>query len=146
MNTGIPLWTVLAILGALIVLNCIWDWFCSQYEVTRAGLLPRFARRWYGPRAHVTFRQEFDEHRYVVLAVDDENSAVPWLKVHELDPGSVTYWAEDAEPFWAPVTSFAPYSVRRLRPQVLRYRWLRVPCPFRYLPLRQPAGYLEADA
>jgi hypothetical protein len=81
-----------------------------------------------------------DPALYAVIAQDGEHSPIPWLKVHKLAPDS-NYWDDSAETYWAPVTAFAPYAVRRLRPWIFRYGWLRIPVPFLYVPLRHPAGY-----
>lgn len=142
-------WLLLACLLAGIVLASIQERLAVQYEVTRHGRWFRVNRRWYGTRAHVCLRgaeDDDDPDLYVVLDRDDENTAVPWLKACKLDPDHITRWAEDAEPLWAPVTEFAPYSVRMFRPGVIRF--FRVPVPWFswYLPLRRPSGYLRDGA
>ena len=81
--------------------------------------------------------------RYVVLGWGPcEGTRIPWLQVHKLDPGFLTYWDEDAETFWAPVTDFAPYSVRRFRPHVWWFGRLPLPWLTTWLPPRNPAGFL----
>ena len=143
MNTAIPIWQILAFLGVFLVVTSAWGWFRDQYEVAggrRFGF--RLWRRWYGTRAWVILRAEADldePERYKVLGWDQEDCGTPWVRVMSIDH-------EDAESFWAPVTDFAPEAVRRLRPWVFRYRWLRLPVPFAYVPLSRPAGYVEADA
>lgn len=140
-------WATVAWLAAGLVLAGILNWFSDRYEVAWCRHPPRLIRRWYGPRAHVSLRGEEDEDaRYAVLAVDDEHFETPWLKVRKLNPEFLTYWDEDSGAFWAPVTRFAPYSVRRLRPVLLHCGRVPVPWLTRYLPLRQPVRYLEADA
>lgn len=142
-------WTILAILAAGTVLGWIQEWICDRWEITRAR--PRVTRRWYGAHAQVTLRAEADADdppRYVVLAWDSEDSAVPWLKVHRLNPEFLTYWDEDAEPFWAPVTVFAPYAVRRFRPGVkligrVPVMWLAKYPPLPY-PVRVPEEVRDA--
>lgn len=114
-------WSILAlaIIGAGAVLAAVQSWAGDRWEFTCGR--PWIARRWYGTRSQVVMRSHADDDdpdRYVVLAWDSENSAAPWLKVHKLNPEFITYWDEDAEPFWAPVTDFAPYAVRRFRPGV----------------------------
>jgi hypothetical protein len=139
------LWAALVIIAAGFAGSTAWDWFTGQYEVTRF----RIVRRWYGISAHICLRAAGDApdpDRYVVLGYDDEDSAVPWLKVHKLDPDYIRYRDEDAEPFWAPVTDFAPYTVRRLCPHFLRFGRIPVPQLRAYRPLRQPAGYLGDGA
>lgn len=129
-------WAILALafIGAGEVLGAVQSWISDRWEITRR----RPVRRWYGTRSQVVMRSaagDDDPGRYVVLARDDENSAVPWLKVHKLDPGYLTYWDEDAEPFWAPVTDFAPYAVRRFRPGVTLIGRVPVPHLAEYPPL-----------
>lgn len=143
-------WLILACMLGGIILGGIQDWFTGQYEATfRMPFRFRVTRRWYGTSAHVCLRiaeDDEDPARYVVLDRDEENTAAPWLKVHKLNPEAFSYWDEDAEAFWAPVTDFAPYTVRLLRPHILRSERYRWPMLFDYLPLRQPAGYLGTDA
>jgi hypothetical protein len=136
-------WVIAAWLVAGLILSALMNWFTDQYEVAagrRIGF--RLWRRWYGTRAWVILRAEADEdepERYRVLGWDQEDCDAPWVRVMSIDN-------EDAGSFWAPVTDFAPEAVRRLRPWILRYRWLRLPVLFAYVPLPQPAGYAEADA
>ena len=147
MNYSFHLWQILAAIGALAALDWLSTWFAGQYEVTWGRPFPRADRRWYGRNAHVVLRgneDDADAPRYAVLDWDAENLDAPSLKVHQLDPDS-NYWDDNAEAFWAPVTSFAPYAVRRLRPWIFRYRWLRIPVLFSYQPVRHVAGRLEAD-
>ena len=135
-------WIILAWLVAGYVLGNIQCWFDGQYEVTRHGFRVRGTRRWYGTRAHVCLRAEEDNdeaERWLVLGWDQEDCEVPWIRVINIDD-------EDARSRWAPVTDFAPYAVRRLRPWVFRYRRLAIPFLFSYWPLRQPAGYLGDGA
>lgn len=97
----------------------IWNGISDRWEITRG----RPARRWYGPGAHVCLRADEsadDAHRYLVTLLDDEDTEVPWLRVRDIDD-------EEAEPFYAPVTVFAPHSVPRLRPHILMVG--RIPVP-----------------
>lgn len=139
-------WAVLAIAGIALLTASAVGWFDGQYEVARRGRAWfRVTRRWYGLRAHVCFRdgeEDDDVARFVVLAWDDDHTPVPWLQVRKLNPEFCTYWDEDSEAFWAPVTDFAPYTVRRFHPRVLRYGWVPVVWLTWYAPLRQPSGYL----
>jgi hypothetical protein len=117
-------------------------WLADQYTI--AGF--RVTRRWYGTRAHVCRRGREDDEapaRFIVLCRDTENMPVPWLKVCQLDENHITKWAEDATPFWAPVTDFAPYTVRKFRPGVLRFGRVAVPWFSWWRPLRQPSGFLD---
>lgn len=142
MNAQIPLWTVFILLAASVAASSVWDWLADQYEFRWSGV----TRRWYGTRAHVCLRGHEDDETpalYVVLERDTENLPVPWLKACLLDPDHITKWAEDAEPFWAAVTDFAPYTVRKFRPGVLRFGRVPVPWFSWWLPLRQPSGFLE---
>jgi len=144
-------WIIAAWLVAGLTLAAVLSWFSGQYEVTRTGLFRfRADRRWYGTRAWVILHSEADEdepERFRVLQVDTEDSETPWLKVGSIDFDE-DHLDEDvlAEPFWAPVTDFAPEAVRRLRPRIFRHRWLRLPALFAYETLPHPAGYVEADA
>lgn len=144
MSTPIPLWQILALLAAVVALSSVHGWIGDRWEFSRAR--PRVTRRWYGIHAQVTQRAEAgsdDPDRYVVLAWDSENTAVPWLKVHKLDPEYLTYWDEDAEPFWAPATGFAPYAVRRFRPGVTLIGRVPVLRMTNYPPLPYPARIPE---
>lgn len=140
--------TVLLIAGSF--LGATQEWITDRWEITRAGRLLSVARRWYGTHAHVCLRAEAeadDPDLYVVLAWDDGDASAPSLKVHKLNPEYLTWWDEDSEAFWAPVTCFSPYTVRRFRPHlircVLRGHVVRIPWLTEYLPLRQPSGHLE---
>ena len=132
-------WVILAWLAAGVTIGTISDWFTGQYEVTRHGFRFTVNRRWYGIRAWVILRgcKDDDEpERYRVFQVDTEDSDVPWLKV-----GSIDFAADEAaEPFWAPVTDFYPEAVRKLRPWIFRYRHLRLPALFAYMPVSRPDG------
>lgn len=134
-------WIILAFLLAGYVLGWIQCWFDGQYEVTRKGFRVHVTRRWYGTRAHVCLRADEDDaeaERYTVIQWQADGTSVPWLLVEAMD--------DDWTAHWAPVTDFAPYTVRRLRPHVLRSERYRWPMLFDYRPLRQPAGYLGTDA
>jgi len=138
-------WWIIGLYAAGTVLGWIQDWFGGQYAITRRGFRFCAARRWYGTRARVCLRDAGGGRgpdRYVVLCRDDEDTAVPWLKVHKLNAERLRYWDEDAEPFWAPVTVFAPCEVRRLRPHLTRFGRVRVPWLTRWL----PAGGLGGGA
>lgn len=139
-------WWIAALWGAGTVLGLIRDWICDRYEINRRGFRFRPARRWYGTAAHISLRaaaNDDDPDRFAILARWDEDTEVPWLLVHRLDREHLTYWDEDAEAFWAPVTDFAPYSVRRVRPHLTRFGRVRVPWLTKWLPLRKPSGFLE---
>lgn len=130
---------LLIILGAA---NRTLYWLGDQYTISRF----RPVRRWYGTRAHLCRRGHEDDQApdlFVVLSRDTENLPVPWLKVCRLDPDHITKWDEDAEPFWAAVTDFAPYSVRKFRPHLIRFGRVTVPWFSWWLPLRQPSGFLD---
>jgi hypothetical protein len=145
MNTHVPLWLAFAVFLGVIAAASVQEWAAGQYEVTRRGRF-RFAvtRRWYGARAHVTLRAEAeadDPELYVVLDWDGEDSSVPSLKVHKLDPETLTCWDENSEAFWAPMTCFAPYTVLRFRPHFERFGRVFIPWLTLYLPLPLPAGF-----
>jgi len=130
MSTAIPIWQILAFLGAFLAVTSVWDWFRNQYEAIWPGRFPRFTRRWYGTGARVCFRTDADLHDRAWFQVTDwidENTEVPWVLIAPPDD-------EDFPPCWCPVTDLAPYAVRSLRP------------PFAYGPLSRPAKYAEADA
>jgi hypothetical protein len=139
-------WYIVAFLIAGAVASAVQEWIRDRWEITRGR--PRIARRWYGPHAHVTLAAEAeadDPELYVVLDWDAEDAGVPSLKVHKLNPEYLTRWDEDAEAFWAPVTCFAPYTVRRFRPHLIRCvllgRAVLIPWLTLYLPLPLPAGF-----
>jgi hypothetical protein len=129
------------LLGAIA--GALQGWIVSRYEITlRRPFRATITRRWYGETSHVCLRPEADDddpHRYLVLDRSDEYVPLPWLLVQDIDD-------EDADAYWAPVTDFAPYGVRRLRPWIFRYRWIVIPCLFSYLPVRKPVGYLRDGA
>ena len=127
----------LAAFGLYRVLGLSREWVTDRYETTvslRGGL--HVARRWYGAAAQVIRRDQVeaeDPDRFAVIdwwqdgPADGGALAGTWLWVARLDPDYMTYWDEDAEPFWAPVTDFAPYAVRRVRPHFWRFG--RIPLP-----------------
>jgi hypothetical protein len=127
LNTETPLWAYLAAVALVAFAVQAGSWVKDHYELS--GRRP--VRRWYGTGAWVTLRADAGQdepERFKVLAVDADDSDIPWLKA-----GSAGFAAgEDAEPFWAPVTDFAPEAVRRFRPWICRYGWLRVPVLFAY--------------
>ncbi len=131
---------LLILAGAGLAWLAAWavGWWSGQYELTWKP--PRITRRWYGPRARVRLRHE--PGLFCVLAWDNDNLPVPWLKVCPAVEDE-----DDAGLFWAPVTDFLPDRVRRLRPSMLR-RWRCVPLPlvWQYLPLPAPAVPLRSDA
>lgn len=142
-------WILAIWLTAGYVLGWTQTWFLNRYEVAlvrrcpRGLFRPRITRRWYGTSAHVCLRAEAGAEkpeRYLVIAWDAEAVAVPWLLVDNLDN------AEYGDPSWMPVTAFAPFTVRKIRPYVERVGRVPVPHLRDYLPLRQPAGYLGGDA
>lgn len=129
-------WYLLGLLLAAVVITQISEWIRDRWEITCGR--PRITRRWYGTNAHVTLRAEAeadDPELYVVLQWDAEDAGVPSLKVHKLNPEFCTFWDEDSEAFWAPVTCFAPYTVRRFRPHFERLGPVFIPWFTRYLPL-----------
>lgn len=131
------LWAALVIIAAGFAGSTAWDWFTGLYEVTRF----RVVRRWYGTSAHVCLRgaeDDDDAGRFAVIKWDGEGTDVPWLLVEAMDDGWTAHWA--------PVTDFAPYTVRRLRPHFLKFGRIPVPQLRAYRPLRQPAGYLRDGA
>lgn len=136
-------WWLLGMLALFTVANGLINWIDDRWEITPcAPWRYRVTRRWYGTRSQVRLRAEAgdeDAPRYVVLAWDDDDAEVPWLKVHRLNPEFITYWDEDAEPFWGPVTVFAPYAVRRLRPSVTLIGRIPVPSLWEYPLLPCPA-------
>lgn len=142
-------WWIVAFLIAGIILGAVQEWIRDRWEITPcAPWRYRVTRRWYGPHSHVCLRAEAeadDPELYVVLDWDDEDASVPSLKVHKLNPEYLTYWDEDSEAFWAPVTCFAPYTVRRFRPHLIRCvllgRAVFIPWLTLYLPLPLPAGF-----
>jgi len=140
-------WYLVAFWAAGTALGMVQDWISDRWEFTVGGHAGfRAARRWYGTAAHICLRadaEDDDPDRFAVLARWDEDTAVPWLLVHRLDREHITGWDEDAEAFWAPVTDFAPYTVRRIRPHVIRFGRLRIPWLTKWLPLRHPAGFLD---
>lgn len=140
-------WYIAAFVIAGFVAGRIWSWFGDRYEITWHGPFPaRVTRRWYGAGAHVVLRTAVDDDqpdRFAVLDWWADGPAVPWLWVIKLDPEYLTYWDEDAKPFWAPVTDFAPYTVRRIRPYFYRFGKVWLPWLTKYLPVRNPSRYLE---
>lgn len=125
-NAAFAWWTA-GILAAAYIIGWVRDWISRRWEIARH----RPVRRWYGSAAHVCLRsdaEDDDPERYAVLDWWDGNPALPWLWVVKLDPQYLTYWDEDAEAFWAPVTEFAPYAVRRIRPCIWHFG--RVPLPW----------------
>jgi len=136
-------WWIAGFLIAGIVLGIAQGWITDRWELAPGRRLP--VRRWYGTHAHVCLRAEAEAHDpglYVVLQRDDEDASVPSLKVHKLNPEFCTWWDEDSEAFWAPVTVFSPYTVRRVRPHFERFGPVLIPWLTEYLPLRQPSGHL----
>jgi hypothetical protein len=128
-------WIIAAWLVAGLALAGAINWFTSQYEVTYDSW-PWLTRRWYGTRAWVALRghrHENDHHRFQVLKWDRDATDCPWLLVKDIDD-------EDAEVVWLPITRFVPEAVRRLRPWIFRYHWLRLPALFAYQTLPWPSG------
>lgn len=138
-------WYIVAFLTAWTVFGWLSEWIRDRWEITPcAPWRYRITRRWYGPHAHVTLRAEAeadDPELYVVLDWDDGDADVPSLKVHKLNPEFCTFWDEDAEAFWAPVTCFAPYTVRRFRPHFERLGPVFIPWLTLYLPLPGLAAF-----
>jgi hypothetical protein len=149
MSTAIPVWQILAFLGVFLVVTLAWSWFRDQYEPVWTGRLPRFTRRWYGLRAHVCFKSGCEPpDRHEVIEWGDDSTDVPWLCVRNID--LVSYEDGPPEPFWAPLTDFSPYAVRRFHP-VWALRSLlegRPVSPFSYdtLPAPPASGRVEVDA
>ena len=139
-------WWITGLWAAGTVVGWIQDWITNRYEIGAREGRGRITRRWYGPAAHVILRAaagDDDPDRFAVLDWWDDNTAIPWLWVHKLDPEYMTYWAEDAEPFWAPVTDFAPYAVRRIRPYLYRFGRIRLPWLTQYVLLMSGADLGE---
>ena len=142
-------WIIAVWLIAGLLLTAAMNWFADQYEVTRTSRFRfRVDRRWYGPRAWVAqrgHRHEDDHHRFQVIKWDNEGGPdCPWLLVRDIDD-------DDAEVVWLPVTRFVPDAVRRLRPWIFRFGWLRLPALFAYETLPwpspgRPSGWPKADA
>lgn len=129
-------WAIIALIAAWAAGGWILDWLDDRYEV--CGF--RVTRRWYGAAAHVILQSADDDpDRYAVLDWrKDESQPVPWLLVHKLDPEYLTFWDEDAEAFWAPVTDFAPYAVRRIRPYLYKFGPVPLPRLTKYVLLSGP--------
>jgi len=136
-----------AALGCIVALDWAWSRVSDRYEITlsvRRGLSVR--RRWYGGAAHVVRRDDDGDNpdRFAVLdwwRDDSGPGRPPWLWVVLLDPKYLTYWDEDAEPFWAPAADFAPHEVRRFRPYLWRFGRVRLPWLTSWVPLRDPDGF-----
>ena len=141
MNTATLPWGIIVCVAAAFIAASVQEWFTGQYEVTREGFRIRVTRRWYGTRALVCLRADEDDDkagRYFVVKWDGKGTDVPWLLVEAMDD----YWTAH----WAPVTDFAPCTVRRLRPHLAQYGRVLLPQLHVWLPLRQPAGYLGTGA
>lgn len=138
-------WWILAFLVTGTAVNAVQEWIRDRWELTPDASWRRpLMRRWYGTHAHVTLAAEAeadDPEVYVVLGWDEENTGIPSLKVCKLNPEYLTRWDEDSEAFWAPVTVFAPYTVRRFRPHFERFGRVFIPWLTLYLPLPLPAGF-----
>lgn len=139
MNYSSPLWQILAVLGALMVIDGIWSWFRDQYEPVPGARFPRFARRWYATGAHIRNRDmaRFPDI-YEMLEWGDDSTDVPWLVVRPVGD-------EDAEHRWLPVTLFAAYQVRRFRPH-WRHAGTGHTGLFIYRPLPGPDRIWRAEA
>jgi hypothetical protein len=127
LNTETPLWLYLSIIAFIALASFAASWLKDHYEI--AGHRP--ARRWYGTGAHVTLRRDAcfsAPERWAVTAWSDEAGRVPWLLVSPVDN-------EDSEAFWAAVTDFDPYAIRRFRPYLWR-GWLPAPFAHETLPGR----------
>lgn len=142
-------WWILAFLATGTVLNAVQEWIRDRWELTPDASWRRpLMRRWYGTHAHVRLRNGIGAARhniFRVIAWDDEDTELPWLLV-VLHNGTSWRLSEDdtgePEPFWGRVTDFAPYTVRHVRPHILRTEHRRFPELFDYRPVRQPCGYL----
>lgn len=135
-------WWIVALIVAAVVISWISERIRDCWEDTcdRPGL----TRRWYGSHSRVFLRAEaanWGPARYTVIKWNAEHTDLPWLLVRKLNPADLRYWDEDAEPFWAPMTDFAPDMVRRIRPHALRTEHHRFPELFDYRPLRQRPAY-----
>lgn len=134
-------WWIVALIAAAMIISAISEFIRDRWKI---GCDRRISRRWYGTHAHVTLAAEAgsgDPERYVVLDWDAGDAGVPSLKVRKLTPESLTLPDEDSEAFWAPVTCFAPYTVRRFRPHFERFGRVFIPWLTLYLPLPFPAGF-----
>jgi hypothetical protein len=119
MNTAIPIWQILAFLGAFLCVTLAWGWFRDKYEVTWAGRLPRFTRRWYSLGAWVRLksagRKATHPERFEVLEWGDDSTEVPWLCVLNIDFAGYAEFGPP-HPRWMPAEDFIPFAVRRFRP------------------------------
>lgn len=142
LNAAMPMWVFLVIIASVAAFCAAWDWFRDHYEPAWHGRLPRFTRRWYGTGARVCFKADADladPAWFQVLEWGDDHTDVPWVLLYVPDD-------EEFPACWCPVTDLAPYALRRLHPWVFRYRWLRIPLPFGYMPVPHRAGYAEDGA
>jgi hypothetical protein len=122
-------WLIVAWLAAGTALSGLQGWFTGQYAVTRRGARFIIARRWYGRYAHVCLRDAEGDDRselYLVLEWDRDHPGPLWVRVVAVDN-------EDAESFWAPVSQFTPYSVRKFRPRLVASGRIPVPVLFWYV-------------
>jgi hypothetical protein len=127
LGTETPLWAYLSVVAFALLASWSASWLKDRYELS--GRRP--VRRWYGSTARVILRGNENDPgapRYAVLAWDAGDCEVPWLKARQL-AGDSFFW-DDAEPFWAPVTQFAPHSVRTFSPHLRRAGRFPVPVLF----------------
>ena len=139
MSYAFHLWQILAALGVMLAVNLAWSWFRDQYEPAWTGRFPRFTRRWYATGAHVRSRDmaRFPDI-YEVLEWGDDSTDVPWLVVQSVEE-------EDAPREWVPVTAFAAFQVRKLRPH-WRHAVTGHTGLFIYRPLPGPDRIWRAEA
>lgn len=116
LGTETPLWAYLAAVAFIALASWSASWLKDHYEL--AGQRP--VRRWYGTGAWVTLRRDagVSLDTYRVDGWSDDSTTVPWLLVSCMD-------SEDPVAFWAAVTDFSPYAIRRFRPHLWR-GWLPV--------------------
>lgn len=106
------------IAGAVMMLTVIpaMTWLENRYQLQRPGRRRfRVTRRWYAEGAQVVAQclpTLLDGPvRYRVLEWRTEPAAGTWLCVGPADAS-----ADYLDPFWASLTMFQPYAVRRFRP------------------------------
>lgn len=112
-------WIIAVLLIAGLTLAGAINWFAGQYEVSWAGRLPRFTRRWYslGAWVHLKYggRKVAPPDRFEVLEWGDDSTEVPWLCVRNIDfAGYADFDPPQAR--WMPAEDFIPFAVRRFHP------------------------------
>ena len=130
LSTAVPLWCFLVVIAAgTAAWRGAW-WFTEQYEI---GCDRKPARLWYGRHAHVCRAADQDSSAPDLFTVIDwaydSRDGSPWVHAK-------TLYDDDPASFWAPVTEFAPCTVRKFRPHLvaghsrphlLLFRWQALP-------------------